>query len=78
MVITTLPVSASTAVLEKEHLDLLMRCHECFLVNPKYIMEIKRFTVTLSNGIILPIPEKKYTALKKTVSDCRQSQGPSP
>lgn len=62
-------VSSPTSVLEKEHHDFLMRCHECYLLNPKYIMEIKRFTVTLSNGIILPIPEKKYTAFKKTVYD---------
>ena len=62
-------VSSPTSALEKEHPGFLIRCHECYLVNPKYIMEIRRFTVTLSNGIILPIPEKKYTAFKKTVYD---------
>ncbi len=60
-------VSAPTATLEKEHPELFMRCHECYLVNPGYIVSIKRFTVTLSNGKSLPIPEKKYTAFKKAV-----------
>lgn len=60
-------VSASTNTLEKEHSDFLMRCHECYLVNPKYILQIRRFKVTLTNGNELPIPEKKYTAFKKAV-----------
>ena len=30
---------------------------------------IRRFQVTLSDGKELPIPEKKYTAFKKTVYD---------
>ena len=59
--------SSSTAVLEKDYPDLLMRCHECYLVNPRFIVSIKRFNVTLSDGKVLPIPEKKYTAFKKAV-----------
>jgi len=62
-------VSASTGTLEKEHPDCLIRCHRCHLVNPQHIVCIKRFSVTLSNGITLPIPEKKYTNFKKTVND---------
>ena len=61
--------SAPTATLEKEHSDFLLRCHESYLVNPRYITCIKRFSVTLSNGKVLPIPEKKYTAFKKAVHD---------
>jgi hypothetical protein len=61
--------SAPTAVLEKEHPDLLIRCHECYLVNPRYIVTIKRFSVTLINGKTLPIPEKKYTTFKKAVHE---------
>lgn len=60
-------VTESTSVLEKEHPDLLMRCHECYLVNPGYIVNIKRFNVTMSDGKVLPVPEKKYTAFKKAV-----------
>ena len=61
--------SASTSVLEKKHPDFMLRCHESYLVNPRYITCIKRFSVTLSNGKVLPIPEKKYTAFKKAVHE---------
>ncbi len=61
--------SAPTSALEKEHPDLFMRCHECYLVNPEYIVNIKRFSVTLSSGKVLPIPEKKYTAFKNAVHE---------
>ena len=61
--------SASIAVLVKKHSDFLLRCHESYLVNPRYISCIKRFSVTLSSGRVLPIPEKKYTAFKKTVRE---------
>jgi hypothetical protein len=60
-------VTAKTVDLEKKYPDFLVRCHRCHLVNPMHITSIKRFTVTLSNGKELPIPEKKYTAFKKTV-----------
>ncbi len=63
-------VRATTIELEKEHPDFLIRCHRCHLVNPRHIVCIKRFAVTLSNGKEIPVPEKKYTAFKKTVHDC--------
>lgn len=63
------PVSASTSTLLEEHPDFLMRCHKCFLINPKHIISIDRFNVTLINNTKLPIPEKKYTAFKKAVYD---------
>ena len=62
-------VKATTVELEREHPDFLIRCHRCHLVNPKHIVCIKRFNVTLSDGKEIPIPEKKYTAFKKTVHD---------
>ena len=61
--------STSTTTLENEHPDFLLRCHKCYLVNPAHIVSIRRFKVTLSNGKELSIPEKKYTAFKKTVYD---------
>ena len=44
-----------------------IRCHKCFLVNPKHIKCIERFNVTLINDTKIPILEKKYTAFKKAV-----------
>lgn len=44
--------------------DLFVRCHASYLVNPQYVTGIRRFRITLQNGVELPVPEKKYTAVK--------------
>ena len=62
-------VTDSPVTLETEHSDYLLRCHKCYLVNPRHITAVKRFKVTMSDGKELPIPEKKYTAFKKTVHE---------
>lgn len=61
--------SISVTDLEKEHPELLLRCHKCHLVNPSHIIGVSRFKVTMSNGKELSIPEKKYTAFKKAVHE---------
>ena len=61
--------SVSATVLEKEYPEFLLRCHKCHLVNPAHVISVSRFKVTMSNGKELSIPEKKYTAFKKTVHD---------
>lgn len=49
---------------EKRFPHLFLRCHRSYLINPHYIRNIRRFRVTLTNGAVLPIPEKKYTAFR--------------
>lgn len=44
--------------------ELFVRCHASYLVNPQYVVEIRRFRIRLQNGTELPIPEKKYMAVK--------------
>ena len=44
--------------------DLFVRCHASYLVNPQLVSEIRRFRIRLQNGIELPVPEKKYMAVK--------------
>ncbi len=44
--------------------DSLLRCHASYLVNPLYVQSVERFSLTLLSGKKLPIPEKKYTAVK--------------
>ena len=41
-----------------------IRIHASYLVNPKYVQSIQRFSLRMDNGAILPIPEKKYTKVK--------------
>lgn len=57
-------VAATITKLEKQYGNLFLRCHQSYLVNPAYIESIRRFKVTLSDGVELPIPEKKYTAFR--------------
>ncbi len=41
-----------------------IRCHASYLVNPLYVESIERFALTMTDGIKIPVPEKKYTAVK--------------
>ncbi len=63
----TLEVIAPVQSIEADHSDFLLRCHMCYLVNPRHVAQVKRFRVALADGTELPIPEKKYTAFKKAV-----------
>lgn len=55
--------------IDKRYPGLFLRCHESYLVNPDHVAEITRFHLTLINGTTLPIPEKKYTAVKKRLTE---------
>lgn len=50
---------------ESMYSKYLLRIHASYLINPEHVSKIERFAVTLSDGTILPIPEKRYTAVKK-------------
>ena len=41
-----------------------LRCHASYLVNPLYVESIERFALTMTDGRKIPVPEKKYTAVK--------------
>ena len=45
----------------------LLRSHASYLVNPNYVQSIERFSLTMTDGSKLPVPEKKYTAIKKSI-----------
>lgn len=42
-----------------------LRIHSSYLINPECVSKIERFAVTPSDGTRLPVPEKKYTAIKR-------------
>ena len=50
---------------EEKYRGLFMRTHASYLLNPAHVRGIRRFLVTLSDGTELPVPEKKYTGIKK-------------
>ena len=55
-----------TAVAAKISKNFL-RCHESYLINPAHVSSIERFRLTMTDGSIIPIPEKKYTAVKASL-----------
>ena len=57
------------ADLEQSYSKHLIRIHASYLVNPAYIMSIKRFEIKLVGDIYLPVPEKKYTKVKTQIQD---------
>lgn len=42
-----------------------VRIHRSYIVNPHHIVEIRRCCVVMVNGDQLPIPEKKYSEIRK-------------
>lgn len=50
-----------------------IRVHRSFLINVDYVISIKRFTIELYNKMLIPIPEKKYTYIKKLINQVKES-----
>ena len=61
----TIKVKTTLTEIEKKTKGFLVRIHSGYIVNPLDVVSVCRFKVTLSDGVVLPIPEKKYTAIKK-------------
>ena len=45
------------------------RPHISYLINLHYVVSITRFEIQMSDGTIVPVPEKKYTKVKKEISE---------
>ena len=69
----TLKVKGSLSEIEELTEGLLVRIHSGYIVNPLDVVSVWRFKVSLSDGTVLPIPEKKYTMIKKTLMDHKAS-----
>lgn len=48
-----------------------IRTHQSYLVNIKYIKNVVRFKVLLTNGVELSIPKVRYTQVKKKFIACQ-------
>jgi len=55
--------------IEKQTKGFLIRVHSSYIINPLDVVSVQRFKVSLSDGTVIPIPEKKYTAVKKKLLD---------
>ena len=63
----TITVNDTLSAFEKKYPELFLRIHSGYLLNPAHVTDIRRFAVALSDGTELPIPEKKYTRVKKQI-----------
>lgn len=62
----------SLKVFERRYMDMFVRCHENYLVNPEYVSRISRYRIELTYGKVIPISEKNYTAVKTKLSHITQ------
>lgn len=72
---TAVEVTTPVRLIEDSCAETFLRCHKSYLVNPRYVTQVKRFRCVLSDGKELPIPEKKYTAFKKAVKEYWEREG---
>ena len=66
-------VTDALSNIEKRLPDHFLRCHQSYVVNLSYITRIRRFELELTDGTILPVPEKKYTTMKSALSNIQAS-----
>jgi hypothetical protein len=52
------------ASIAKRYGDMFVRTHVSYLVNPDFVRNVERFKITLFDGTTVPVPEKRYTAIR--------------
>ncbi|MEE1113618.1 MAG: LytTR family DNA-binding domain-containing protein [Eubacterium sp.] len=53
----------------EQYPNIFLAPHISCLINPLYISILKRFSLTLADGTVLPVPEKKYTAFRRAIDE---------
>ncbi|MEI3171317.1 MAG: LytTR family transcriptional regulator [Lachnospiraceae bacterium] len=66
-------VKNSISDLQKQAGDALIAIHRSYLVNPEFIRDIRRYTITLKNGTELPVPQRKYDDLRQKLATLYQT-----
>ncbi len=59
----------SLSKLEKQYGSIFLRIHASFIVNPLFVQSIRRFKLTLTDGTVLPIPDRKYAKVAKALQE---------
>lgn len=59
----TFEISQPMNQLEDMVPDTFLRIHRSYIINAGYVRRIKRYEAELSDGTVIPIPEKKYMSV---------------
>ena len=60
-----LEIRDSVSEIERQSEGKLIRAHSGYLVNPAEVVSVQRFSITMSDDSVIPVPARKYTAIKK-------------
>lgn len=69
---TTITVAVELRKLEEMAKPTLLRCHSGYLVNPRFVSGIHRFRICMIDGTEIPVPEKRYTDIRKKLQEAIQ------
>lgn len=50
-----------------ELMPFLIQCHKSWLVNPLYVLEIRRYSITLTNDIQIPVGKTRYNKVREAL-----------
>lgn len=70
----TMVINKPFSLLEKMFPSCFYRIHRSYLVNCNYVVELKRYSVTLLSGAKLPVPAKRYAEIKEKVFGLMQEK----
>ena len=65
----TVEVKSTVNEINKMYPKKFYRPHISYLINLHYVLSITRFEIQMTDETIIPIPEKKYTRVKKDVTE---------
>ena len=65
----TLEAAETLSAIARRYPALFVRCHASYLVNPTAVRGVERCRATLADGSVVPIPEKRYTAVRRELAE---------
>lgn len=65
----TIEATESVHVLEERTKGYLIRPHSSYLINPAFIISIRRFEIELTDGAHIPVPQRKYTRIRNLLTE---------
>lgn len=65
----TVVVRQSLSEVQQQFPNHFYRIHRSYLINCHFVLQMERYLVTLVDGTTLPIPEKRFMEVRRSVTD---------